>query len=579
MNSPSKKLDILLGGRWAISLQGYLLAFPFMVLAAPLGNSVGAKNFPFLMWTFVSLIAVIPCTVILILLNYTIYKNRSIKPLPWWLIVVVGGLLGAIKGFLMTYIGNKEGLLLQNFSQDMEKRVLNTTIIGLTFVPIISFMVAGFDRYSSQRNKLLRQALSRSSIDLGANQGNRTSVTTVDTRVNARIVRDLEETRASLRKVMNSGQDIDGEQVAAYLRDRTNSSIRPLSHSLFNRPTLRIDAHGVRSAVRWGIVNLEIYPGAALLVYAVTSLASFYQISGLWNATYRFLIHEGLLATTLFTLRHLFKRYGRQKLYFKLFFTAIALSIFEVLTNLANRFLGLRLDHLPTQISEGLWVSFLIFLISGSMSVFMHEEMVVASLNSLITQDELQFTGKRIASNSASHDLARFLHTNLQTSMLNSANILDRAAAAHDADAIRREIDNVQTLLHLPDNLDASQGQETLESILNSAKRNWDGLMIVKSRFTGENKKSNRIEAKKLSLVLDEALSNAFRHGKAANVEIMLHSTLDELKVTVSDNGIGPTHGVEGMGSQIFDSTGGSSWELLPGKESGSCFVLALRRN
>jgi two-component sensor histidine kinase len=111
------------------------------------------------------------------------------------------------------------------------------------------------------------------------------------------------------------------------------------------------------------------------------------------------------------------------------------------------------------------------------------------------------------------------------------------------------------------------------------AKRNWDGLMQVQSQFKGTDKEGTSSEAKKIGLVLDEALSNSFRHGKASKVKITLEASKDTLKLSVIDNGIGPTNGAEGMGSQTFDAIAGSSWELAADQEIGSRFTLALRRS
>ena len=160
----NRTLDQLLGGRWAISLRGSIAILPFVVLAAPLGNSVGVKNFPFAQWTYISFLSTLPPLGIFILLNFTIYKNRSSKPLSWWWIVLVGGSLGLLKGFLMSLIGYKSGLVTDSFIRDLERRMFNHFLLGVSLLPLVVFIAAGYERYSIQRNRMLRQALAKNSL-------------------------------------------------------------------------------------------------------------------------------------------------------------------------------------------------------------------------------------------------------------------------------------------------------------------------------------------------------------------------------------------------------------------------------
>jgi signal transduction histidine kinase len=70
--------------------------------------------------------------------------------------------------------------------------------------------------------------------------------------------------------------------------------------------------------------------------------------------------------------------------------------------------------------------------------------------------------------------------------------------------------------------------------------------------------------------VVEEAIANAYRHGKATHVKVLLDegSTL----LIVDDDGFGPKEGPKGLGSFIFDSIGPWSIEALP--SGGSRFQL-----
>lgn len=575
MNSWREPLDELLGGRWAISVRGSLLALPFIVLAAPLGNSQGEANYPFLKWTLISALSVIPPVALFFVLHLTIYKNRSFRPLPWWLLLIVGAFLGTVKGFLLSYIGYKSGLVTGSLGLDIKRRVLNNLVLGVTFLPITTFVVAGYERYKIQRNKLLRQALSQhaASSHLTVSQDR------VNKRTSAKLERDLAETRSVLDVLTSPGRKIDGHQIADYLRKQTSTAIRPLSHSLFNAPGEGIGSRLVRGGIKWGIFNLNIFPEAVLLVYALTSLVTFYKNENLLGGSSRLAIHVALLAATLFLMNLIITRLKIQILILKILAISALIVIYEFVVNYSIRTVDLQEDLASSQVSEGIWILFLILFASTTISVFTREEAVIESLKSIITDEELRAAEVKVAQSGASRNLASYLHTSMQTSMLNSANIIEKAAEQGDDDAIRRETEKLQTLLYLPLDLDLKADSETIDQAIQKAKRNWDGLMKVRSRLTGTSKDSSAEEIKKVSLVLDEALSNAFRHGKAKTAEIGIQCTSSELRISVTDDGLGPMKGAEGMGSQTFDSIGGADWELTSGVEKGSRFVLTIQRN
>ena len=574
-----KTLDYLLGGRWAISLRGSLAVYPFVVLGAPLGNAVGVKNFPFAEWTYISFLASIPAFAILVLLNFTIYKNRSIKPLPWWGIVLVGGILGLVKGFSMSLIGYKFGILTESFASDVQHRIANHVLIGTCLLPLVAFVTAGYDRYSSQRNKLLRQALAQNSQTGWQANSAPTSQVLANSRISGKIERNLTETQVVLSRLMDSRIEIDGAWLANYLRSRAITSIRPLSHSLFDASGNAVGVRRFRSALKWAVVNFTVYPDAVLVAYAVTSIANHYDYDPFLAATSRFAIQLLLLFGLLHGLRVVNERFHINKLTYKLMIKIGVVTLFELLSSGAIKIVGLRADLVPSLIVDGIWVFFLILVTSAVITIFTQEEAMISTLRSVITDQELQFAEERSINAEAGRNLAHFLHSNLQTALLNSANVIDSAAQAGNTDAVRGEIEKLQNMLRLPDVDEMLITNLTLEATLQHAKRNWDGLMQVQSQFKGTDKEGTSSEAKKIGLVLDEALSNSFRHGKASKVKITLEASKDTLKLSVIDNGIGPTNGAEGMGSQTFDAIAGSSWELAADQEIGSRFTLALRRS
>jgi signal transduction histidine kinase len=95
----------------------------------------------------------------------------------------------------------------------------------------------------------------------------------------------------------------------------------------------------------------------------------------------------------------------------------------------------------------------------------------------------------------------------------------------------------------------------------------WDGILTTQVEFVGSEDDVSIIETRNIVHVIEEAFSNALRHGLATEATIVLNTTPTVISVTVIDNGIGPRVGDPGLGSSLFNSIAGSNWSLSRGPE------------
>ncbi|HEV8024108.1 MAG TPA: ATP-binding protein, partial [Candidatus Nanopelagicales bacterium] len=72
---------------------------------------------------------------------------------------------------------------------------------------------------------------------------------------------------------------------------------------------------------------------------------------------------------------------------------------------------------------------------------------------------------------------------------------------------------------------------------------------------------------------IEECLSNAFRHGVAQRVTVVMRNEGDAWLVQVSDDGSGfsPTS-TTGLGSSLLDAVSGGDWSRVAG-DDGGCVV------
>lgn len=113
----------------------------------------------------------------------------------------------------------------------------------------------------------------------------------------------------------------------------------------------------------------------------------------------------------------------------------------------------------------------------------------------------------------------------------------------------------------------------TLQQLLEQIKQRWVGIVEI-THFTSTS--DSEIAVLPISQVLDEAVSNAVRHGAATEVEINITSHGEQLSVQVSDNGYGPRSGEKGLGSELFAVSSAGYWSLTEGKSAGSVLKILI---
>ena len=75
--------------------------------------------------------------------------------------------------------------------------------------------------------------------------------------------------------------------------------------------------------------------------------------------------------------------------------------------------------------------------------------------------------------------------------------------------------------------------------------------------------------------LIDEATSNAIRHGLAKNVFVLAKVLSDQkINLEVIDDGIGPRAGKAGLGSTFFNSVSKGNWDLVQESTGGTKLTL-----
>ena len=106
----------------------------------------------------------------------------------------------------------------------------------------------------------------------------------------------------------------------------------------------------------------------------------------------------------------------------------------------------------------------------------------------------------------------------------------------------------------------SADSEQSLESAFRGASKAWAGFLNV-SIDTFGNLKNWDNHALEIEQVVNEALANSHRHGRATQVVISIRAQ-DSLVLEIEDNGIGFTSLKPGLGSEVFQLISGGNFKL-----------------
>ena len=130
--------------------------------------------------------------------------------------------------------------------------------------------------------------------------------------------------------------------------------------------------------------------------------------------------------------------------------------------------------------------------------------------------------------------------------------IKEEAGTKIDKQLAINELSQIATLLD-----SAPKSSKSLAELIDGTITKWRGFAEIEVIGL-----EAAVDSPVIAEIIDEAVYNAFRHGRANRVSI----SFEENRVLIADNGIGPTDGSAGIGIQVLNSET-KDWQLVPGKD------------
>ena len=557
-----KELREIIGGRWAISWQLFWINAPLSIMSVPLAQFADERKAPLASWTLASAVGYLLVAPLLLLADRTVFRNRANKPVPISAVAALGFILGFTKSLLTTNLVTvlEPALVVPTIP-------LRAVVTGLTIgatLPIGAYIMHQFDQVRQERFALLEERIRYSQLQLQEQELTKQLRLTAVEAVSS----DISESMNAIRKTMNQTQKWDLEARWTALSDTiteiAQSRIRPLSRELWERGSDRLQSLQIRDLLKLALMQYCFAPGFVSVIYGMSVFA--------WGARWNGVLYQllwsigisGVIFAVARPIRYLVRRFD---------------SLFLALTLPALVGAGIAALPAPLNTQQGvgslgasiivtsLWLAVVnVFAAFGAAAV--------AGPSALLQRLEAEVSDQRVRAWAAqretrriSRELAKHIHGRLQSRLM--------AASLSQGSSETSAIAELEQTLTAPLDEFLNPADLTVEEAIERVCQNWQGLLDVSCTIDPAVSLIGN-DAEFVGAVIEEALTNASRHGWADTASISLSLDADHLLLEVADNGVGPRIGEPGLGTKLYSSDPRAKWSLDPHDGGGTILRMRL---
>lgn len=549
-----KQLRSLIGGRWAVSLVGYLLLAPIGILW--LFTTVPEAFFTADGWPrglFAGVTSYLVTGAVLWVASVTVVRDRCERSVPIATVVLIGALAwGARSGYLAWFIA-AAGL-----PSDATPlvRIISGSLLGAIIVPAAAWALASVAAFAETRQQLIDELVAQ---EVRAEQ----STAYIDAmrrgviaEVTQAIDREFDELSAT------------GEDVATVVERLANRMSRDLPRQLWQQ---RLDETAItpsiiiRTAARHPLAAWPLIP---LMVLGMSVFVRFLPMVAAFVSLLAAVVWSWLVVA-------LVNRWARRS-------TSLSPMVAGIICLLASGgVFSIALSFVAPFVNVSVAYALLVsasftFSLTGAglaRAVSVRHKSVVADLRATIGSAEVQAAILEREERDVRREIATALHgtvgANLTAaafrlrSSIQSGNEVSAIEALHEA---RRLVDVAMDSILLDQMSDPM-------NLVDQIAAAWDGLVSITGDVSVKGPVSPR-GMRALDNVITEGVNNSVRHARARHISIRISSSQHLLHVEVKDDGEHGLRANPGLGSRILDHIAPGSWSLTPNDDGGSTLVV-----
>ena len=566
MESPVASSDIpwqdRLGGRWAVSWQAYgigvALNAPLLVLT---GGSIGAEpvaaaDMPG--WAIVAVVASAATALWVLVGDRVLFRHRRRRPAPVVAVVAYHAVTGVIFTCAIWFVGPLVGVSRDGTFIEL---LVVTVAIGLWFGITMVFLLDSRQRFTQRREELLEEAVS---VEVGLLQESDATQRLRST-IRARVDEATEDLRSEVTAMLGTldptGAPLatDGRlrDVADLMRDSAESAIRPLSHELWRQASAEFPRPSAPDVLRQALLSERFWVVPTLLIVFIGYVRAATYALGLGPGMVAVLVLVALVGLVLAAANGVIAHlpHWRGAGVIAAFLIAQALGIGFTLA-MASR--GSDGDIGVEAFGSIIGMSISLLAPANIASLNAMREQVLARLKASTDGARARQIAQARQLAEITQQAARMLHGSLQTKLIAAAAGIDQAVASGREDLLEAAMLQVNVLLHETDADLSVASEERLDEVVARTCGAWQGILDITVMVEPDVSALVAPSVESVGLLVEEALANAFRHGRATRAVVAVSSARDEadqevLSVTVQDDGLGGDLADAGLGTALMN--------------------------
>lgn len=452
-------------------------------------------------------------------------------------------IVGLVRGFAILDFG-----LLMDLPQvePYLLRPLNSSVVVPTWFVIIHFLV-GSRRDFAEDYRVLYIKIIREKLERLDGSKSKLGIAEIEARI--------EETLAPLRAKIETlhGSKISPARLAEeamIIQSHVEGKIRPLSHELWQKRTVRVPSLGQLRLFSITVLKTRLPIGATILPATVFSIVGFASMMDLSDALLHQLISSIVVAMIYVIYRLAFSRTRKRAITNLSAFLGIVF-LPQIGGFLLSEFAGFPTVPLIAQLVGMLWFFFLLISFGAAMAVTEYHAEIMLILRQQL--EEVMIPSDTSESEEIASRFARYLHGEVQSELLSASMILNEAARSKDTRLGRQGIEKTAEVLRRTHSQYAVGSNIAPEVKIQKIVDAWAGIAEIEIQIQ-EGVSIDLVNFLHLSEVIEELVSNSVRHAGSTAIHIQVNQEDGDAQIIFTDNGKGFSPGKPGMGSSLLQS-------------------------
>lgn len=214
-----------------------------------------------------------------------------------------------------------------------------------------------------------------------------------------------------------------------------------------------------------------------------------------------------------------------------------------------------------TSLASVLAGAVVVLLTSGFTSWKDRQEIAQQTFRDLLDHERIESLARSRIAAEVAREAAQHLHGPVQARLAACAVAMELASQTGDTNAYREALFQAQAALATPI-FDPPPTGISLPDLLQAVADPWRGLVsVVVDAPDLDLPPTTRTTVER---IVEEALTNAVRHGAARHVHVEVRDADGLVTVQIDDDGRGPTFGGAGLGTAYLDRMTNGQWQLEP---------------